>query len=77
MEEYKNRTSLLKQSIVELNMEKNQWKSPSYDVNSRLFRSKTWHFAFFKAHHFSFSTGWDIICTLPFTEEPVLSHQII
>jgi hypothetical protein len=53
------RPSLLKNSIVELYEEEKRRKILSNDLNSHTFVSKKWYFALFKAHQFSFSTGWD------------------
>jgi len=50
---------LRKNSIVELYEEEKRRKILSNELNSHNFVSKKWYYTLFKAHQFSFSTGWD------------------
>jgi hypothetical protein len=56
-------SSLLKNSNVELIDEEKLRLSHSYAAQSHQFGSRTWYFAFFKTHRFTFSTGCPVIVT--------------
>ncbi len=51
-------TSLLKNSMAELDEEEKHRKSSSYETFSQHFSSKTRYFASLKTHQLTFSTGW-------------------
>jgi len=56
-ENFRKRTSLLKNSIAELYEVEKHRKSLSYSAKSQYFGSQTWYFVFLKTHQLSFSTG--------------------